>query len=110
MTYAACEARVPLRLSPRAVNVVAADPASLQEQLDSAVEQLRSAAAAGDPRGVLVTRWSWSLFTVEASADVPYGITLEKDRWRRPGSCSQTGGATAGGAQEPDGPAGCLAD
>ncbi|MEW1808871.1 hypothetical protein [Pseudarthrobacter sp. NPDC080039] len=56
-----------------------------------AVKQLRAAAGPGDRRGVLVTRRSQSLFTVEASVRVPHGTTLEEDRWFRPAVYSAVG-------------------
>lgn len=69
---------------PVILQIVAEDPRSLQDDLDRAVEQIRAAAVSGDRRGILVTRRSRSLFTVEASSDVPHGIIREKDRWHRP--------------------------
>ncbi|WP_309484112.1 hypothetical protein [Pseudarthrobacter sp. NS4] len=69
---------------PRFLQVIAESQESLQDGLDRAVEQVRAAAAPGDRRGILIIRRSRSLFTVEASTDVPYGIMLEKDRWHRP--------------------------
>lgn len=82
MTIATCETGVPPRRRPEIVCVRAADPASLQEQLDAAVEGIRPAAVRSRC-GILVTRWDWSLFTVEASPSVPCGVTVERDRWRR---------------------------
>lgn len=76
----------PLRTGPErsAVrHVVIDNPHCLHDDLARAVEQVRNAAAPGDTRGILLTRRSRSLFTVEASADVPYGTTLERDRWHR---------------------------
>lgn len=69
--------------APEVLQVVAKDPKSLEDDLDRAVEQIRAAAVPGDRRGVLITRRSRSLFTVEASNDVPPGTILEKDRWHR---------------------------
>ncbi len=70
--------------APEVLQVVAEDPKSLQDDLDRAVEQILATAMPRDRRGVLVTRRSLSLFTVEASNDVPPGTILEKDRWHRP--------------------------
>ena len=68
-----------------AVDVIANNPESLQADLNRAVAQIR-ATAAMDGRGIRVTRRSASLFTVEAAADVPYGMTVENDSWQRPTS------------------------
>lgn len=65
------------------LQVVAEDPTSLQDDLNRAVEQIRETAVPGDRRGILVTRRSRSLFTVEASTEVPQGTILERDRWQR---------------------------
>lgn len=73
----------PNRHAPRVLHVVAENPEDLQNGLNAAVVQLRTAATTGDSRGILITRRSRSLFTVEASADVPYGTTIENDRWQR---------------------------
>lgn len=75
------------------LTVVAEDPEAVQDGLDRAVEQIRGAVGPVNPRGILITRRSRSLFTVEATSDVPYGVTMEKDRWHRPGtySAAETG-------------------
>lgn len=73
------------------LTVVAEDPETMQDGLDLAVKQIRAAAGPGDRRGVLVTRRSRSLFTVEVSAGVPYGTTMESDRWSRPAVHSAVG-------------------
>ncbi|ABK05552.1 hypothetical protein ACQQCD_06510 [Pseudarthrobacter sp. J1763] len=75
--------------SPAVRVVVVENPHCLQEDLAVAVKQVRDTAESGDRRGILMTRLGQSLFTVEASPDVPYGTTLERDLWRRravPGS------------------------
>jgi hypothetical protein len=68
-----------------AVDVIANSPESLQVELNRAVAQIRATGALGG-RGIRVTRRSASLFTVEAAADVPYGMTVENDSWQRPTS------------------------
>jgi hypothetical protein len=77
--------RRPARGTAEGVDVIANSPDSLQTDLDRAVAQIRSAAAEAG-RGIRVTRRSASLFTVEAAADVPCGITVENDSWQRPTS------------------------
>lgn len=69
--------------TPCVLNVVIENPQYMQDDLARAVEQVRGAAPSGDRRGILLTRRGRSLFTVEASPDVPYGTTLERDRWHR---------------------------
>ncbi|MGM9473796.1 hypothetical protein ACS5PJ_17555 [Pseudarthrobacter sp. YS3] len=78
------EAHTIVRYAHGIVTVIAEDPDAVQHGLDRAVEQIRAAAGRGDQRGILITRRSRSLFTVEATPDVPYGLTMEKDRWYRP--------------------------
>jgi hypothetical protein len=68
-----------------AVDVIANSPESLQAGLNLAVARVRPFAAM-DGHGIRVTRRSASLFTVEAVADVPYGMTVEEDSWQRPTS------------------------
>lgn len=87
----------PVWHSPGVVHVIAEDPESLQDGLDQAVQQIRDAVSPEDARGILITRRSRSLFTVERSTDVPYGTTLEKDRWhRRSAASSAAAGDEAG--------------
>lgn len=74
---------VPYWYAPGVLHVIAENAEALQSQLNAAVLQLRETAADNDRRGILITRRSRSLFTVEVSADVPYGTTLEEDRWQR---------------------------
>lgn len=66
--------------------VVAEDAWTLQDELDAAVNVVRKQAGQNDRRGILVTRRSRSLFTVELTTAVPYGMTMERDRWHRSGS------------------------
>lgn len=68
---------------PGVLHVIAESPEALQDGLDAAVLQLREAVTNERPQGILITRRSRSLFTVETSADVPYGTTIEKDRWHQ---------------------------
>ncbi|MDQ6752915.1 MAG: hypothetical protein M3017_05780 [Actinomycetota bacterium] len=93
----ASDAGKPVCPAPGILHVVAETPKSLQDGLDRAVEQIREAAAAEDRRGILITRRSRSLFTVEASTDVPRGTTLEKDRWHRPAVTARIGAGDEAG-------------
>lgn len=91
MTVPTPGSSVPDWQAPGVLQVIAENPAALQDQLDAAVLQLRQTAANDHPRGILVTRRSRSLFTVETSPDVPYGTTEEKDRWQRHVVPTETG-------------------
>lgn len=82
------EAHTIVRNARGILTVVAEDPDAVQDGLDRAVEQIRAAAGPVNGRGILITRRSQSLFTVEATPDVPYGMTMEKDRWHRPAAYS----------------------
>lgn len=90
MTATAPDAGTPAWQAPIVLHMLAENPQSLQDGLDQAVQQIREAASPGDPRGILITRRSRWLFTVEASDDVPYGTTMEKDRWHRNSAPSST--------------------
>ncbi len=48
--------------------------------LNAAVELAQQHAIGEGKHGVLVTRHGPACFTVAVSADVPYGITLERER------------------------------
>jgi hypothetical protein len=63
------------------LTVVAANAADLQADLDAAVEQAHLLALQEGGYGVVVTRRSYTEFTVSHSADVPYGTTLEREQW-----------------------------
>jgi hypothetical protein len=65
---------LPLRV---AVN----DPGGLQEELEAAVGLAQSLALSQGACGVVVTRRSYTEFTVECSDQVPYGTTLEREQW-----------------------------
>jgi hypothetical protein len=58
--------------------VVALDRASLDKQLESAVETAKAVAMQEGCRGILVTRQSHSTFIIELSHGVPYGQTQER--------------------------------
>jgi hypothetical protein len=63
-----------------ALKVTAADRASLDNELDAAVERIRLTAAQ-EGKGILVTRDAPDSFIVEASHEVPFGLTRERQTW-----------------------------
>ena len=63
------------------VHVVTNDPHTLQDQLEEAVRTVREGARPENHGGILITRHSEALFTVTPSSAVPYGTTIEQDRW-----------------------------
>lgn len=65
--------------------VVTEDPRTLQDELAAAVDLVRGRAGQQVRNGILITRRSRSLFTVELDDGVPYGTTMERDRWQRGG-------------------------
>lgn len=79
------------------LHVVADNQKSLQDEIGRAVDELRGGVEPGDRRGIMVTRRSRSLFTVEVSAGVPYGLTLERDRWHRSAPSRHPGQVTGQG-------------
>lgn len=52
---------------------------ALQDQLDTAHDEVRSLAISGRRHGVLITRHRHDTYTVAVSPDVPYGMTYERD-------------------------------
>ena len=64
------------------VHVVPDNASTLQDELEEAISIVR-ASDSGNRQGIMITRHSEALFTVTYSPDVPFGTTLEQDRWRR---------------------------
>lgn len=52
---------------------------AVQEQLESATNEVRHLAMADKRHGILVTRHQHDAFTVALSPDVPYGMTYERE-------------------------------
>lgn len=52
---------------------------ALQEQLETAHEEVQSLAISGRRHGVLITRHSHETYTVAVSPQVPYGVTYERE-------------------------------
>jgi hypothetical protein len=51
---------------------------ALQEQLDTAHDDVRASAVSGGQHGVLVTRHGHDAYTLAVSPEVPYGMTYER--------------------------------
>jgi len=64
------------------VHIVTDDASTMQDELENAVRTLR-VGVSENPQGIMITRHSEALFTVTHSPEVPYGTTLEQDRWHR---------------------------
>lgn len=74
------------------LRVNAADPGRLQEELDAAVGLAQSLALQEGGHGVVVTRRSYTEFTVGFSDQVPYGMTEEREQWQDSPDLRATGG------------------
>jgi hypothetical protein len=60
-------------------HVTADKPQLIAERLDAAEKSAQEQALKTGSHGILVTRHGSTSFTVTLSADVPYGITQERD-------------------------------
>ena len=60
-------------------HVTADEPQLIAERLDAAERLAQERALREGSHGILVTRHGPTSFTVTLSADVPYGITQERD-------------------------------
>jgi hypothetical protein len=60
-------------------HVTADAPTLIGERLDAAEHLARQQALRKGTHGILVTRHGPATFTVALSADVPYGITMERE-------------------------------
>lgn len=70
-------------ISPYKISVKAHSVRETESQLERAVQDGITEALKRRTRGVLVTRHDYTTFTVELSHDVPFGITLERDKLQR---------------------------
>lgn len=64
------------------MRVVPDNATILQDELEEAVRTVRESEPE-NRQGIMITRHSEALFTVTHSPDVPWGTTLEQDRWHR---------------------------
>lgn len=65
------------------VHIVTDNARTLQDELEEAVRVIRESSRPESRQGILITRHSKALFTVTHSSAVPYGTTMEQDRWHR---------------------------
>ncbi|MCB5275899.1 hypothetical protein BJG92_03453 [Arthrobacter sp. SO5] len=63
------------------LQVTATDRASMDFVLDRAEKRLRDQAIKVRRGGILITRESMSSFSLEISDEVPFGFTVERQRW-----------------------------
>lgn len=63
------------------IGITATDRASMEQQLNEAVTVASSMAMHERRRGILITRHSYSSFTVALSDAVPFGLTREDQDW-----------------------------
>ncbi|MEK0156615.1 hypothetical protein [Arthrobacter oryzae] len=63
------------------LEIVAHDPATIEHDLNSAVDIALRHAMQEQHHGVLVTQTGFSTYTVAVSRDVPYGETRELRQW-----------------------------
>ena len=59
------------------IAITATDSASMERQLDEAVDVAMTRAMREGRQGILVTRHAYDSFTVTLSDAVPFGLTLE---------------------------------
>ncbi|MEC5190220.1 MULTISPECIES: hypothetical protein [unclassified Arthrobacter] len=63
------------------LQVTATDRVSMDSMLGRAEQRLRDRAIKLRRGGILITRESMSSFLLEISDEVPFGLTVERQRW-----------------------------
>ena len=63
----------------RYFHITGLSPAEIEDSINTAVEMAREHSMAEGWQGILVTRHGPDKYTVNLSADVPYGVTQERD-------------------------------
>lgn len=63
----------------RYFHVTGATSAAIEDSINAAVEIARDHSIVEGWQGILVTRHDPGLYTVALSADVPYGVIMERD-------------------------------
>lgn len=63
----------------RYFHITGLSPAEIADSITTAVEIARDHSVNEGWQGILVTRHGPDTYTVNLSADVPYGVTLERD-------------------------------
>lgn len=67
----------------RYFHVTGATSTAIEDSINGAVEMARDHSMGEGWQGILVTRHDPSLYTVALSADVPYGVIMERDVYGR---------------------------
>jgi hypothetical protein len=63
----------------RYFHITGLSPMEIADSINTAVEMARDHSVTEGWQGILVTRHGHDMYTVNLSADVPYGVTLERD-------------------------------
>lgn len=58
--------------------IAATEASTLEDEINNAVDKARAKAEQEGRHGILLTRHGHSRFTIEISAEVPYGMTQER--------------------------------
>lgn len=66
---------------PLPTNIKIDSRVSLEIELNHVVERTIQSALTSPGAGILVTRHDQQTFTVEISAEVPFGVIAERDLW-----------------------------
>jgi hypothetical protein len=63
----------------RYFHITGQSPTEIEDSINTAVEMTRGHSMTEGWQGILVTRHGPDNYTVNLSADVPYGVTVERD-------------------------------
>jgi hypothetical protein len=63
----------------RYFHITGLSPTEIEDSINTAVEMARDHSVSEGWQGILVTRHGPDRYTVNLSADVPYGVTVERD-------------------------------
>ncbi|CAH0279774.1 hypothetical protein SRABI26_03908 [Arthrobacter sp. Bi26] len=63
----------------RYFHITGLSPTEIEDSINTAVEMARDHSVSEGWQGILVTRHGPDNYTVNLSADVPYGVTVERD-------------------------------
>jgi hypothetical protein len=63
----------------RYFHITGESPTEIADSINTAVEMARDHSVSDGWKGILLTRHGPDMYTVNLSADVPYGVTVERD-------------------------------